>query len=344
MFLLGFWMNVKFAFQSKEKWFNLYALRNLVKLQLTSNIFNIAIHLLLVIPWPFFGYTLNPGNFLWTIKNPVFCRLFIVVEDLISIFCSVSAVVIFGTNPKIQELGQERIRKMAFCASWCWISVGLGAMFVSSFREIVPLLKHGNCPSHPFIILCGRKEIKYLFTTFAMLSFVLFVGMQRRKSLRFPECGNHKSITNSSLKWLCISHNFCTSCVLAFVFLYIPVYIFGEPFSSAVTYNLGRHYFDVTTLALSVSLPAFWANIHASSDSSVVEWGSSRVNSIKRLGLKVATARQMTPPPWQGYGLESSFWDQRLCESTIDGNLLVDCCVTCCVTHYIKAFATYLQQ
>ena len=141
------------------KWFNLYALRNLVKLQLTSNIFNIAIHLLLVIPWPYFGYTLNPGNFLWTIKNPVFCRLFIVVEDLISIFCSVSAVVIFGTNPKIQELGQERIRKMAFCASWCWISVGLGAMFVSSFREIVPLLKHGNCPSHPFIILCGRKEI-----------------------------------------------------------------------------------------------------------------------------------------------------------------------------------------
>ena len=224
-----------------------------------------------MIPWPYFGYTLNPGNFLWTIKNPVFCRLFIVVEDLISIFCSVSAVVIFGTNPKIQELGQERIRKMAFCASWCWISVGLGAMFVSSFREIVPLLKHGNCPSHPLIILCGRKEIKYLFTTFAMLSFVLFVGMQRRKSLRFSECGNHNSITNSSLKWLCISHNFCTSCVLAFVFLYIPVYIFEDPFSRAVTYNLGRHYFDVTTLALSVSLPAFWANIHASSDSSVVE-------------------------------------------------------------------------
>lgn len=76
---------------------------------------------------------------------------------------------------------------------------------------------------------------------------------------------------NFFFKWLCILYNFCISCVLVFVFLYILVYIFGELFLSVVIYNLGRYYFDVIILVLSVSLLVFWVNIYVSSDSSVVE-------------------------------------------------------------------------
>lgn len=262
-FLLGLWMNWSFASYSKPNWINLHALRNLVGFQLTANMFNIAVHLLLLIPWPFWGYAINPGNFQWTI-NPVACRMCTVIEDLISISCVANATSIFVTNLEEQDLRQERQRKVAFClvlAIFC-----IGGISSVVYTELLPLIKHealriSNCPSHSFLLLCGQNEIKFAFTTYVICSVILFWNVHHRSSTRFSESWT-RNIINNFLKCLFVACQCTTICALMFAVICIPGYILGATLYS-ITFNRIKLYFVIATLAVSIGLPALFAQIHA---------------------------------------------------------------------------------
>ena len=264
VFALGLWMNWTFAFHNKHKWINLETLRNLVSFQLTLNALNIAFHLLLLIPLPFFGYAINPGNFLWTFKSSIVCRLLTVMGDFISISCSANATIIFITNPEAQELKQERRRKQVCCVCIVMMCFCLGRIFVFSFRELIDTdsLIIQNCPSHSFFVLCDQKEVKYLFTSFSVLSFLLFCYLGRSSILELSELWNS---FNFLILFLAFSHKCCIFYAMTYGLLYTPAYLFGGP-SLSVTFSLGKHYFDIVTLALSIGLPAFLAHVFAKED------------------------------------------------------------------------------
>ena len=262
-FLLGLWMNWSFASHNKPNWTNLHALRNLVGFQLTANMFNIAVHQFLLIPWPFWGYAVNPGHFLWTI-NPVACRTYTVIADLISISCAANATSIFVTSLGKQDLRQERQRKVAFClvlAIFC-----LGGVSSVVYTELLPLIKHealrvSNCPSHPFLLLCGQKQIKYAFTTYVTCSVILFWNIHHRSTSGFSESWS-RNIINYFLKCLSVACQCTTICALMFAVVFIPAHILGGPLYS-VTFNRVKLYFVIVTLAVSIGLPALLAQLHA---------------------------------------------------------------------------------
>lgn len=259
---VGVWMNWSFAFNSKPKWINLYALRKLVGFQLTTNLFNIAVHLFLLIPWPFWGYAINPGNFLWTI-DPVACRLITAVEDLISISCAANATAIFVTDPEKQELKQERKRKMAFCL--VLVTFCLGGVCSIVYRGLIPLVVYGtlsgsNCPSNSLTLLCTQNGFKYAFASYATCSFILFwsVHHKRYSHLSNSMVGN---IIASLSTYLSSTHHCITMCALVFAVTCTPIYIFGGSLYS-VDFNIVKLYFDITALALSIGLPTLLAQIH----------------------------------------------------------------------------------
>jgi len=262
-FLLGLWMNWSFAIRSKPNWTNLHALRKLVGFQLTVNFLNIAVHLLLLIPWPFWGYAINPRDFLWTV-DPLTCRLVTVAEEVISISCAASATAIFVTNLEKQELRQERKRKIAFCL--VLVTFCIGGVCAVVYTELVPLLKLGtlsilNCPSHSFSLLCGQKELKYAFITFVLCSVLLFWNLDHRSSCQFSE-SRLRNILNYFFRCLSIACQCTTICALVFAVACIPIYFSGGSLYS-VTFNTAKLYFDITTLAVSVCLPPLLVQVHA---------------------------------------------------------------------------------
>lgn len=269
-FLLGLWMNWSFAVRSKPKWDNLHALRNLVGFQLTANLLNISVHLLLLIPWPFWGYAINPGNLLWTV-DPVTCRLLTVIEEVISISCAANATGIFVTNLEKQELKQERKRKMAFClvlATFC-----MGGAFAVVYTELIPLVKHGslsgsNCPSHPYSLLCDQNKLKCAFATYVVCSVILFWNVDHWSNSQLRESQPRINILNSFIKCLSTAFQCTTICALTFATMCIPFYFLGGSLYS-VTFNNIKLYFDVTTLAVSIGLAALLAQIHADGSSGV---------------------------------------------------------------------------
>lgn len=268
-FLLGLWMNWSFALHSKSKWNNLHALRSLVGFQLAVDVCNIAVHLLLLIPWPFWGYAINPGNYLWTV-NPLICRIVTVIEETTSISCAANATCIFVTNLEKQELKQERKRKMAFC--FVLVTFLLGGVFAVVYTELVPLVKYGamsgsNCPLHPFALLCDQDELKYVFVIYVACSVILFQSLDCRNNSNLKESGA-KSVVNSLFKCLSLACYCTTMCALVFAFMCIPIYFLGASLYS-FTFNKVKLYFDITTLAVSIGLPALLAQIHADNSNGV---------------------------------------------------------------------------
>lgn len=251
--LLGLWMNWSFSVHSKYKWSNLHALKALVGFQLTANTCNLTIHLLLLISWPFLGYLINPGDYLWKV-DPVTCRLITAIQEISSLTCVANAAGIFVTNQGKDELKKERKRKMAFLLVSA-ISVMSGLVAVI-YTKIVPLLEHGtmsgaNCPSHSFSVLCGLIEVKCVFIIYVACSVILFFSNP-------PFTGSRaKRILNILFKCLSIAFRLTAGCALMFAVMFTPFYFLGGSLYS-VTFNTVKLYFDVVTLAVSIGFPAFF--------------------------------------------------------------------------------------
>ena len=251
--LLGLWMNWSFWAHNKYKWSNLHALRALAGFQLTTNAWNLTIHLLLLIPWPFWGYLLNPGDYLWKVDT-VTCRLITAIQEISSLACVANAAGIFVTNQGKDELKKERKRKMAFLLiSAILVMCGLSAVV---YTEVIPLLKHGtmsgaNCPSHSFSVLCGLIEVKCVFLIYVACSAILFFD-----NPPFT-CSRAKRILNILFKCLFIAFRLTSSCALMFAVMFTPFYFLGGSLYS-VTFNTVKLYFDVITLAVVIGFPAFF--------------------------------------------------------------------------------------
>lgn len=258
--LLGLWMNwsfwthniVNYA-HNKHKWNNLHALRALAGFQLTTNAWNLIIHLLLLIPWPVLGYLINPGDYLWKVDT-IACRLITAIQEISSLTCVANAAGIFVTNQGKDELKKERKRKMAFLfVSAISIMSGLSAVI---YTKIVPLLKHGtmsglNCPSHSFSVLCGLVEVKCVFIIYVACSAILFFSNP-------PFTGSRtKRILNILFKCLSIAFRLFSSCALILAVMFTPFYFLGGSLYS-VTFNTVKLYFDVVTLAVIIGFPAFF--------------------------------------------------------------------------------------
>ena len=263
-FLVGVWMNWSFAVCSKPKWNDLYALRNLVGFQLTADLCNILTHLLLLLPWPLWGYIINPGNYLWTV-NPLICRLFMVVEETISISCAANATCIFWTNVEKHDLKQERKRKIA----WCMVLVTLllGGLFAVVYTELIPLLNYrdmnvSNCPLHPLSILGDQKELKYVFVGYVGCSAIIFWSTDDKSKSHFREEKPNNSV-HTLVKVLFIVCYYSTIFALVFAIICIPINFLGGSLYS-VTFNKVKLCFDIIILAVSIILPALLAHIHAS--------------------------------------------------------------------------------
>ena len=251
--LLGLWMNWSFWAHNKHKWSNLHALRALAGFQLTTNAWNLTIHILLLIPWPFLGYLVNPGDFLWKV-DPITCRLITTVQEISSLTCVANAAGIFVTNQGKDELKKERKRKMAFLiVSAISIMSGLSAVI---YTKIVPLLKHGtmsgaNCPSHSFSVLCGLIKVKCVFIIYVACSAILFFSNP-------PFSGSRaKRILNILFKCLSIAFRLSASFALMLAVMFTPFYFLGGSLYS-VTFNTVKLYFDVVTLAVIIGFPAFF--------------------------------------------------------------------------------------
>lgn len=251
--LLGLWMNWSFWAYMNCKWSNLHALEALAGFQLTTNTWNLTIHLLLLIPWPFLGYLINPGDFLWKV-DPIICRLITAIQEISSLTCVVNAAGIFVTNQGKDELKKERKRKMAFLlVSAISIMSGLSAVI---YTKIVPLLKHGtmsgaNCPSHSFSVLCGLIEVKCVFIIYVACSAILFFSNPSFTGSRA------KHILKIFFKCLSITYRLTATCALTLAVTFMPFYFLGGSLYS-VTFNTVKLYFDVVTLAVVIGFPAFF--------------------------------------------------------------------------------------
>lgn len=250
--LLGLWMNWSYWAHNKNKWSNLHALRALAGFQLTTNAWHLAIHLLLLIPWPFLGYLINPGDYLWKVDTTI-CRLITAIQEISSLTCVTNAAGIFVTNQGKDELKKERKRKVAFLlVTAILVMTGLSAVI---YTDIIPLLKHGsmagaNCPSHSFSVLCGLSEVKSVFIIYVACSAVLFFN-------NLPLSGSKaKLILNILFKCLSIAFRLTTSCALMLAVMFTPFYFLGGSLYS-ITFNTVKLYFDATTLALVIGFPAF---------------------------------------------------------------------------------------
>ena len=252
-FFLGLWMNWRFWLHSKYKWSNLHALRALAGLQVVANACCLTVHLLLLIHWPFLGFLLNPGSYLWMV-DPVTCRLITVIQEISSLVCVANAAGIFVTNQGKDELKKERKRKMVFLLV-STVSF-LGGVLAVIYTKIVPLLKHGtlsgaNCPSHSFSLLCGRIEVKCTFLTYVACSVALYFTNP-------PFTGSRaKYILNIFFKCLSLTFYLVTVCLLVFAVMFTPFYILGGSLYS-IYFNTVKLYFDVTTLAISIGFPALF--------------------------------------------------------------------------------------
>ena len=250
--LLGLWMNWSYWAHNKNKWSNLHALRALAGFQLTTNAWHLTIHLLLLIPWPFLGYLVNPGDYLWKVDSTI-CRLITAIQEISSLTCVTNAAGIFVTNQGKDELKKERKRKVAFLlVTAVLVMTGLSAVI---YTDIVPLLKHGsmggaNCPSHSFSVLCGLNEVKSVFIIYVACSAVLFFNNP-------PFSGSKaKLVLNILFKYLSIAFRLTSSCALMLAVMFTPFYFLGGSLYS-ITFNTVKLYFDVTTLALVIGFPAF---------------------------------------------------------------------------------------
>ncbi|XP_078360800.1 uncharacterized protein LOC144645186 [Oculina patagonica] len=254
--LLGLWMNWSFWVHSKYKWTNLHALKALTGFQVVANTYCLAVHLLLLTKWPFLGYLINPGNYLWMV-GPVTCRLFTAVQEISALVCIANAAGIFVTNQGKDELKKERKRKIAFFLV-SLISIG-GAVLAFFYTKVIPLLKYGtlsgaNCPSHSFSLLCGRIKVKSAFIIYVACSVTLFYNNS-------PFTGSQaKYILNIFFKCLSILFHFTTICALMFAVMFIPFYLLGGSLYS-VTINTLKLYFDVTALAVSIGFPAWFCSV-----------------------------------------------------------------------------------
>ena len=253
--LLGLWMNWSFwTHNIKYKWSNLHALKALTGFQLTTNAWNLTIHLLLLFPWPYLGHLLNPGDLLWKV-DPITCRLITAIQEISSLACVANAAGIFVTNQAKDELKKERKRKMAFLiVSVILIVSGLSAVM---YTKIIPLLKHGfmsgaNCPSHSFSVLCGLIEVKSVFIIYVSCSAILFFSNNP------PFTGSKaKYILKILFKYLSIAFYLTSSCALTLAVMFTPFYFLGGSLYS-VTFNTVKLYFDVVTLAVMIGFPAFF--------------------------------------------------------------------------------------
>lgn len=251
--LLGLWMNWSFWAHMKYKWSNLHALEALAGFQLTTNTWNLTIHFLLLIPWPFLGYLINPGDFLWKV-DPIICRLITAIQEISSLTCVANAAGIFVTNQGKDELKKERKRKMAvLLVSAISIMSGLSAVI---YTKIVPLLKHGtmsgaNCPSHSFSVLCGFIEVKCVFIIYVACSAILFFSNPSFTGSRA------KHILKIFFKCLSITYRLTATCAITLAVTFMPFYFLGGSLYS-VTFNTVKLYFDVVTLAVVIGFPAFF--------------------------------------------------------------------------------------
>lgn len=263
--LLGLSMNWSFWIQSKSKWSHLHVLRALVRFQAIANACNLTIHLLLLIPWPFWGHLINPGNYLWSV-DPITCRLITAIQEISSLACAVNAAGIFVTNQGKDELKKERRRKIGFLV--VSITSFFGGLLAVVYTKVVPLLKHGtlsgsNCPSHSFSLLCGRIEVKCVFITYVVCSIILFFNNP-------PFTGSldslAKNILNILFKCIATVYLFTTACaVMSAVVVFTPIYLLGGSLYS-VTFNTVKLYFDVITLAVSIGFPSFLDRLRADVD------------------------------------------------------------------------------
>ena len=122
--LVGLWVNWSFLVQTKHKWeTKLYILRQLIVFQVTANSFNLSVHLILLIPWPFWGYAVRPGDYLWTV-DPLTCRLITAVLVISCIVCILNAAGIFLSNQGKDELRKERLGNNAavVVSATCFLS------------------------------------------------------------------------------------------------------------------------------------------------------------------------------------------------------------------------------
>lgn len=256
-FLLGLWMNWSFWVDSKYKWTNLHALRALAGFQVVANNYCLAVHLLLLTHWPFLGYLINPGNYLWMV-GPVTCRLITATQEISALVCVVNAAGIFVTNQGKDELKKERKRKIAFFLV-SLISIG-GGVLAFVYTKVVPLLKHGtmrgaNCPSHSFSLLCGRIKVKTVFFIYVACSVIILFYNNS------PFTGSRaKYILNIFLKCLSIMFHLTTICTLMFAVMFIPFYLLGGSLYST-TINTLKLYFDVAALAVSIGFPALFRSV-----------------------------------------------------------------------------------
>ena len=249
--LLGLWMNWSFWAHNKSKWSNLHALKALAGFQLTTNTWNLSIHLFLLIPWPFFGYLINPGDFLWKVDT-IACRLITAIQEISSLTCVANATGIFVTNQGKDELKKERKRKMAFLlVSAISMISGLSAVI---YTEIVPLLKHGtmsgtNCPLHSLSVLCRLMEVKCVFGIYVACSAILFFS--------YPSFTGSKAKRILKILFNCFSIAFrlTATCALTLAVMFMPFYFLGGSLYST-TFNTGKLYFDVVTLAVFIGFPA----------------------------------------------------------------------------------------
>ena len=250
--LVGLWLNWSFLVQTKHKWeTKLYILRQLIVFQVTANSFNLSVHLILLIPWPFWGYAVRPGDYLWTV-DPLTCRLITAVLEISCIVCILNAAGIFLSNQGKDELRKERLGNNAavVVSATCFLSGILTLVYTTA----IPLLKQGtlhgkNCPTHSFSVLCAQTEVKAIYLSYVVCSLFLFI-------LNFPPTKSRvKYILDVCFKLITGVFHVISCFILFFGVVFIVLFILGGSLYSDA-FNIVKLYFDIVGLAVSIGFPA----------------------------------------------------------------------------------------
>lgn len=251
--IVGLWLNWSLLAYNKHKMkTSLDILEHLIRFQVTANSFNLLVYLLLLIPWPSWGYAIRPGDYLWTV-DILTCRLITTVQEISSIVCILNAAGIFLSNQGKDELRKERLCNIAavVVSTLCFLS----GILVVVYTIVIPLQKQStlsgeNCPGHSFSVLCGQTEVKAFFLCYVACSLFLFIF-----NFPFTKSSVKKNL-DLSFKLLSGVFHVITCFNLFFGAAFIVMFLFGGSLYS-VTINIVKLYFDIVSLAVSIGFPAF---------------------------------------------------------------------------------------
>ena len=255
--LLGLFMNCYLWFDIGNKArldINLSATRTIIRSQVVFNTLNVTFHLVLLIPWPFWGYFVNPSSQMWTVPSIV-CRLLSAVGQTASFACAINAISIVVVTRKAQDrCGRERIALLLI-----WITTFGSIVLSIVYIILLPLVMFQSwswCPASSLLLMYDQQEVKSVYGAYVVLSVILFFSLCFTRKSHIPGRGGSLAwkIFDACIMCVFLVCTFITVIIIVFAGAFIALYLFGGTLISGV-FNIVNLYFSAAILALSISSP-----------------------------------------------------------------------------------------